>query len=225
MNEDTAVDFTAKDGRGYFGSARARLASLGATRRIGGVTLGARVGTLRESGSLVGIRAVGAFAGLPDGATEFIDLSAEGRLSDDLTLFGGLSHGVSAGGTPRGGSLVSQWGGARGESFAIRGRDREYLAGVGPPHAHGVIAVPGARGDGSPRTSPTARSPTGWCVTRRAPVDLTPRGRERRLQLVYEADSDEGVSAAIGGYARFEPGHDGTADPEFGAAAKMRVAF
>ena len=120
INEDTAVDFTAKDGRGYFGSARVRLASFGMTRRIGGgVTLGARAGTLRESGSRVGIQAEGAFAGLPDGATDFMDLSVEGRLTDDLTLFGGLSYGVSAGGAPQGGSLVSRWSGARAESFAI----------------------------------------------------------------------------------------------------------
>ena len=224
VNEDTSVDFVAKDGRGYFGSVRARLASLGATRRIGGLTLGARVGTLRESGSLVGIQAAGAFAGLPDGATEFIDLSAEGRLSDDLTLFGGLSHGVSAGGTSQGGSLVSRWGGARADSFAIGteienvwlASDRLTLTASLPFRAREAtvyVDLPDREvGDGVVRYTPRT-------------IDLTPRGRERRLQLVYEAGGGECVSAAIGGYARFEPGHDGTANPEFGAAAKMRVAF
>ena len=51
-------------------------------------------------------------------------------------------------------------------------------------------------------------------------VTLMPRGRERRLQLVYEA----GV-VAVGGTMRLEPGHDASAATEFGAAAKMRWRF
>ena len=64
VDEDTAIDFAGTYGEGYSGSARARLASLGIVRRVGGrIVLGARVGTLRESGSLMGIRAGGGFRG------------------------------------------------------------------------------------------------------------------------------------------------------------------
>ena len=35
----------------------------------------------------------------------------------------------------------------------------------------------------------------------------------------------DAVSIALGSYVRMEPSHDETADPEFGAAAKIRASF
>ncbi len=225
VDGDTQIDFAGKRGEGYSGSARARLASLGIVRRFGGrIVLGARVGALRESGSSMGIRAGGAFAGAADAATRFLDLGVEGRVSDGVTLFGSLSRGVASGGAPERASLVSQWGSARAGSFAVGAEaerlwlasDRLTLTASSPFRARGAavrIDVPDREvADGVVR------------YTSRV-VDLAPRGREIRLQAAYEMQGGDGVSAAVGGYARIEPGHDDSAAPEFGAAAKIRLAF
>ncbi len=225
VDGDTAIDFAGTYGEGYSGSSRARLASLGIVRRFGGrIVLGARVGALRESGSLMGIRAGGAFAGAADAATRFLDLGVEGRVSDGVTLFGSLSRGVASGGAPERASLVSEWGSARAESFAVGAEaerlwlasDRLTLTASSPFRARGAavrVDVPDREvADGVVRYTPRV-------------VDLAPDGREIRLQAVYEMQGGGGVSAAVGGYARIEPGHDASAAPEFGAAAKIRLAF
>lgn len=56
-------------------------------------------------------------------------------------------------------------------------------------------------------------------------VDLSPRGRELRLQLAYEADAGPGVASTLGGFLRTSPDHDPQAAPEFGAAVKLRMDF
>ena len=62
----------------------------------------------------------------------------------------------------------------------------------------------------------------------RQEIDLTPSGRERRLQLVYETGPGFGgdhVSLAIGGYVRVDPNHDADADTDVGVAAKILMDF
>ena len=234
LDRDTTIDLVGKSGQGYRGSSSAQLASLGLSREIvDGVTLGARYGNLRERGSLMGIGAAGAFAHAGRATTDFVDVSASGEVSGGVTVFGGMSRGFAGGMTPGAeGSLVSAWSDTRAGSFVI-----------GTEFAHVL--------QDSDRLTVTASSPfradratvhvdlpdreiadqvVGY--TRRA-IDLTPGGREHRLQVVYEAKLSEGwlafgsesVSVALGSYVRMEPDHDETADPEFGAAAKIRTRF
>ena len=56
-------------------------------------------------------------------------------------------------------------------------------------------------------------------------VDLSPRGRELRLQAVYEAEAGPGAALTLGGFLRLDPDHDPEAAPEFGAAVKLRMEF
>ena len=56
-------------------------------------------------------------------------------------------------------------------------------------------------------------------------VDLSPRGREVRLQAVYEADAAPDATLTLGGFLRLNPDHDPQAAPEFGAAARLRMEF
>ena len=56
-------------------------------------------------------------------------------------------------------------------------------------------------------------------------VNLSPRGRELRLQLVYEAETAPGAALILGGLLRLNPDHDPEAAPQFGAAARLRVDF
>ena len=234
VDDVTSLDLVGKEGRGYGGSSSAQLASLGLSREVAdGVTFGARYGSLRERGSMMGIRAGGAFASAGRATTEFVDVSASGEVSDDVTVFGGVSHGIAGGGTSASpASLVSEWSGARAGSFVVgtefqhllRETDRLTVTASSPFRADGAavhVDVPARE---------IADRVVGY--TRRA-IDLTPTGREHRVQVVYETKLSEGwlafgneaVSAALGGYVRMEPDHDETADPEFGAAAKIRTRF
>lgn len=56
-------------------------------------------------------------------------------------------------------------------------------------------------------------------------VNLSPRGRELRLQAVYEAEAAPGVAVTLGSFLRLNPDHDPQARPEYGAAAKLRLNF
>ena len=234
VDDVTSLDLVGKEGRGYGGSSSAQLASLGLSREVAdGVTLGARYGSLRERGSMMGIRAGGAFASAGRATTEFVDVSASGEVSDGVTVFGGVSHGIAGGGTSASpASLVSEWSDARAGSFVVgtefqhllRETDRLTVTASSPFRADGAavhVDVPARE---------IADRVVGY--TRRA-IDLTPTGREHRVQVVYETRPSEGwlafgneaVSVALGSYVRMEPDHDETADPEFGAAAKIRTRF
>ena len=64
-----------------------------------------------------------------------------------------------------------------------------------------------------------------WSTNTRHAVDVTPRGRERRVQVVYEARSGRAASVTVGGYLRSNPEHDAAAESEFGVVAKMSLRF
>ena len=234
VDDGTTIDLEGRTGRGYGGSSRAQLASLGLTREIGeSVTLGARYGTLRERGSLMGIRTEGAFASNGHATTNFVDVSMEGRVSNDLTLFGSVSRGITDGGTSEAEtSLVSEWSDVRAGSFVIgtefahlfQDSDRLTVTASSPFRAEKAtvhVDVPDRE---------VADEVVAY--TRHA-IDLAPSGREYSLQWVYEMRpgaawlglNRDAVSVAIGSYWRMEPDHDETADPEVGAAAKIRAIF
>ena len=233
-DDGTSIDLVGKTGQGYGGTSSAQLASLGLTQEIAdGVTLGARYGMLRETGSLMGIRTAGAFASAGHARTDFVDVSMEGRVSDDLTLFGSVSQGITGSGT-RGAknSLVSEWSAARAGSFVIgtefehflQDSDRLTLTASSPFRADRAtlhLDVPDRE---------VADQVVDYS---RRSIDLVPGGREHRVQWVYEmnpgaswlGDGRDAVSLAIGGYVRLEPHHDESADPEYGAAVKVRATF
>ena len=234
VDHETTIDLVGKDGRGYSGTSSAQLASLGLTREIDdGVTLGTRYGALRETGSLMGIRTAGAFASAGHATTDFVDLSMEGRVSDDLTLFGSVSQGITGGGV-RGAknSLVSEWGASRAGSFVI-GTEFEHL--LQDSDRLTLTASSPFRADRATvhLDVPDREIADQVVAYSRRSIDLAPRGREHRVQWIYEMKPGaswlgfgrDAVSVAIGGYARMEPHHDETADPEYGAAAKIRTSF
>ena len=228
-DEDTTIDFASKLGEGYFGSSRARLASLGLTRRVSdALTAGARVGTLLESGSQMGIRASEAFTNVPAARTDFLDLGVGGRVSDSVAVFGSVSQGTSAGGRPAQASLVTGWSDMNAGSFVVgtevrdfwRNSDRLTLTASSPLRARRAtlhLAVP------------DRELADGVVAYTREAVDMTPSGRERRLQIVYESrlslGGDNPATLAVGGYVRVEPDHDADADTDMGAAARIRMSF
>ena len=224
LDERTRLDLAGKDAAGYFGGGRARLASLGATRRFGdALTLGARWGRLRERGSLLGARGFGAFGGFGAADTDFLDLSAE-RKFGRMTLFGGVSRGWTRAGAAGGNSLVAGWSGLRGDSFALGGEwpdlwrraDRLTLIASSPFRPRGAAVQVDV---------PEREIANGVVTYARHRADLSPRGRELRLQLAYETETAPGAALSVGGYLRLEPEHNPAAKAEFGAAAKLRLRF
>ena len=224
-DEHTRVDFVGKAGSGYFGEGGAWLASLGVTRGFGsGLTLSARYGALRERGSLLGIRGSGAFRDGSGAHTDFLDLGVELRAASGPVFFGSVGRGLTKSEPGGVGSLVSGWSGGRGESFAFGGEwsdlwrdsDRLTLSASSLFHPRGVgmyVDVPDRE---------LADSVVGYT---RHWVDLSPRGREVRLQLVYETEAAPGATLLLGSFLRLQPDHDPKAASEYGAAAKLRMDF
>ena len=222
-SKDTAVDVLGIDGSGYFGSTSAQLTAVGLKRRVGdGLVLGTRYGVLRERDARIGIVGKGAFQGIPNTTTYFTDLSVENRISDGVSLFGTWSYGSADGASPKRRSLVSKWSRVRANAFTVGSEirwsasDRLFLTASSPfrvRNAWVTIHVPGEEiADGVVRHTPRV-------------VSLTPRGHERRFQLIYETAFGADITSTVGAYARIEPNHDPSAKPEFGGAVKMHVSF
>ncbi len=221
----TALDFAGKRGEGHFGAARNRFASAGLARDIGALTLGVRYGFLDESGSWLGVRTQGAFGGLRDARTAFVDMRIQGRLAGRMTLFGSLSRGATAGGSGRPGSLVAQWGKARSRSFLLGGEveglwlasDRLALTAAMPFRVRRAKVY---------LDVPDRELADGVVSYARQAVDLRPQGREVQLQLAYAAEAlERRLSFSLGAGLRLQPNHSPSAGPEFSTALRMRLVF
>ena len=96
------------------------------------------------------------------------------------------------------------------------GSDRLILTAATPFRARGATVYVNV---------PSREIADGVVEYTRHAVDVTPRGRERRVQVVYEASSGRAASVTVGGYLRSNPEHDAAAESEFGVAAKMSLRF
>ena len=226
-DDDTVLDLAAKEGQGYFGSTRAWLASVGLTRRIGeGMTVGTRYGRLWEHGSLLGIQAKGAFDGISSTTTSFLDVSVEKRVSGAFNLFGSYSHGTARGESvgAGSGSLVSGWSGAHASSLVLGGEITDLW--LASDRLTFTAGLPFRARDAAVQVDVPDREVADGVVRYvRREVNIAPRGQERRLQLMYGFEGEGDMTVSMGGYMRIEPDHDRSAEPEFGAAAKMLVRF
>ena len=225
LDRRTALDFSSKRGEGYFGVARTRFAAAGLTRDFGALTLGVRYGFLNESGSRLGARGQGAFGGLRDARTAFLDLRVQGRPTQRLKLFGSLAEGATAGGSGRADSLIAHWSKARSRSFLLGGEvERLWLA---SDRLTFTAAMPFRVQQAKVHLLvPDRELADGVVHYRRQAVSLRPRGREIQLQLAYEAEAlRQRLSFALGASLRLQPNHAASAGPEFGAALRVRLVF
>ena len=225
LDPHTALDFASKRGEGYFGAARNHFASAGLTRDLGALSLGVRYGFLDESGSWLGVRTQGAFDGLRDGRTAFLDMRIQGRFAERMTLFGSLSRGATAGGSARPGTLIAKWSKARARSFLVGGEveglwsasDRLTLTAAMPFRVRQAKIH---------LDVPHRELADGVVSYTRQTVDLRPQGREVQLQLAYAAEAlEQRLSLSLGAGLRLQPNHSPTAGPEFSAALRMRLVF
>ena len=223
----TTVDLAGKYGNSYFGSGSTQLMSLGVTRQVNDrVATSARFGQLAEDDSLLGIRGAGAFDGLSDTTTSFVDVGVSANASDDLMLFGSLSQGFTAnGGSPRAGGIVSGWSDIRSGSFAMGGELRDIW---GDDRLTLVASQPFRPRHVRVRMEVPSEEVADQVVRyTEETVDLAPEGRETQVQLMYEREGGERrrLSFAGGAYARMDANHDASADTEYGVGVKFGLKF
>ena len=207
-----------------FASAGADLAAVGIASRIGAATFSASYGVLDERESLLGLRASGAFNGLRDAETAFLNLRFEARLTHRATLFGSLSRGVTAA-AGQADALIAGWGETRSQSFLLGGRfDRLYAA---SDRLTFTASMPlRARRARLYLDVPDREVADGVVRYARRAVNLSPDGRELQLQLAYAGTALAGrLDFALGANLHLQPNHRAGAAPEFGAAMSMRLTF
>ena len=166
-DENTTIDFASKLGEGYFGSSRARLASLGLTRRVSDAPdrRRARRDASRErlTDGHPGLRSVHERPRRPD------RLPRSGRRWSRVGQRRGVRKRQSGdlGRRPPGASLPGDRL-ERHERGLVRRRHRGsgLLAEFGPTHAHRLVPRCGRAGRRSTLPSPTANSRTASSRTR-----------------------------------------------------------
>lgn len=183
------------------------------------------MGWLQEEGGFLGARSSGAFGETSTGRSQFAEISLTAAISDRVDWFGTYSRGqVSIASGENG--LLSDWSSARAEAFGtgllIRDLsldgDRLTLM-VGQP----------LRGDHAETTVtlPVGRTPDGQVITEQQRIDLSPSAREIASEVIYRWSFGRAKAQelGIGGFARFNPGHDADRPPEFGLGAQYRWQF
>ena len=227
IGRGTALHFASKRGNGHWdaahvlGSAKAALVSAGFVQRFGALTLGADYGLLDERRSLLGVRAAGAFAGLRDVATAFVNLRFEVRVTPRSTLFGSVSRGATAGGAGQGG-LIAGWDATRTRSSLLGGEVAGLFA--ESDRLTLTVSTPLRSRQASLRLQVPHREVADGIVeyvTRT--VDLSPKGRELRFQLAYAGTAmEERLAFSLGLHLRLQPDHLPSAAPEAGMGLTVR---
>lgn len=232
IGEATALRFTGKRGNrqtnvidalGVFGAGD--LVSAGFVQRIGALALGADYGLLRERRSLLGVRGTGAFAGLRNVQTAFVQLRFETRLTQRLTAFGSVSEGATDGGQGAAGGLIAGWGATRLRS-SLLGLEAQRLFSASDRLVLTASTPLRARQARLHLQVPHREVADGIVHHVRRTLDFSPRGRELQLQLAYAATAwKQRLSYALGANLRLQPHHRASAAPQAGVALKMYMAF
>lgn len=221
----TQFDFSGNEGGGYFSVGESRLYSAGVTHSIGtNLTLGMRYGRLQERGIVLGSHGTGAFQGSKGASTDYLDLSFMRQLGRKVVLFGSVSRGETKPSPVASGSLVTGWDRIQGESFVLGGEwsnvrqksDRFTVAISSPFRTSGAVLNV---------NYPDREISDGVVKHANQRLDLSPLGREMRLQVVYEFATKRGAMVNLGGYSRFEPDHNSVAKPDVGIAVKLGLDF
>ncbi|MGH1483040.1 MAG: S8 family peptidase [Geminicoccales bacterium] len=183
------------------------------------------LGMLQEQGGFLGARSSGAFGEDINSRSHFADLSIIAAISEQVDWFGSYSRGHSRIRNEQS-SLFSDWSSAKSEAFGtglvvrdLSSKNDSLSLMIGQPF----------RGDDAKTTLtvPVGRTPDGAVVTEQQRVDLTPSAREIISEAVYRHawGGGETQQIGIGGFARFNPGHDADRAPELGFGIHYRWRF
>ena len=194
------------------------------SQNIGGdIELRLGYGWLDERDGFLGGASAGAF-GKTEASSSFVSAAVVAPIGDELRLFGSYTSGRSSL-SSAGSGLLGDWSDVRTESFGIGlladdvAEDGDHLSlMVGQP-----VRVQKAD---AKLTLPTGRTEDGRVLSERQTVDLAPDAREISLEATYQFALDDGdKSLAAGTFARFNPDHDGDADPDLGIGLRYSLRF
>lgn len=200
-----------------------RLATVGATHRLDDqISLSVAYAFVDEASGLLGSQASGAFA-LGEGAVSHLGTVHLGyRPQDRFELFAQATFGVSRLSDDDG--LLRDWRDVRSDAFAVglivadvtTDGDRFGLVLGQPLRVSSASAV---------LDLPTARTLDGGVERQRQRIDVTPSGRELRLELAYQRPLDETSVVGTWLLLQHEPGHDASADPAVGLGLRYTNRF
>lgn len=191
-----------------------RLLSLGTDHRIGDSTnLQLRYSHIDESAGLLGSTGSGAFAIAKGALTQLGTARLTYEATGEVAIFAQATLGMSKLEDEMG--LIRDWSGVRSEAFAVgliaadimQDGDRLGIV-IGQPLR---VAAASATLD-----VPVARDLEGEIQRRRDKVDMTPSGRELRLELAYRRHLDEDQTLSTWLLLQRQPGHDRNAEPAAG---------
>lgn len=191
-----------------------QMLTIGTEHHLGSATnLLLRYTHVSESDGLLGSTGSGAFAVAEGAVTQLATARLGYAATETLKVFAQATFGVSQLNGDMG--LVDGWSAVRSDSFALglTAADLMYdgdLFGVvfGQPLR---VAAASARLD-----VPVGRDLEGRVVRRSERVDMTPSGRELRLELAYRRPLDDDQTLGTWLLLQHEPGHDGDAEPVAG---------
>jgi len=200
-----------------------RLATLGLTYRLDdATTLQLGYNYVDEASGLLGSRASGAFAFADGAVTHLGTLRLGYRPLHRLELFAQATLGLSRIAEDDG--LLRNWDDVRSDAFAL-GLVTSDVAIVGD-RVGVVFGQPLRVGEASAVLDlPTARTLDGGIERQRQRIDLTPSGRERRLELAYQRPLDETSLLGTWLLLQHQPGHDAEADPAVGIGLRYTNRF
>jgi hypothetical protein len=227
LTDDTGLSLGLMDSDGLAASngsaSPGRLVALGAEHRLGRTTdLQVSYAYVDETASLLGSDASGAFAFADGAKTHLGTVRLAHRPTSTVELFAQGTLGMS--GLASDGGLLREWSEVRSDAFALgaiaadvaRDGDRLGLM-VGQP-----LRVSSAS---AMLDLPTARSLEGRIERTREQVDMTPSGRELRLELAYLRPLTEASTLGTWLLLQHQPGHDAKAEPAAGVGMRYTSRF
>ncbi len=185
-----------------------------ASKKWGAVELVGSFGQLAENGAYLG--AVNTDSGTV-GKTQFSSLSAVYDLSAGWNVMGQINRGVSRGGMDSGDvryntTTQSSSLGLLKKAF-LNERDQMSFAYSLPARV--------TQGQMQLAAAVDVNMETGQAIFGSVPVNLTPGGRERRLELLWSQPLKKG-QVAVSALRRYEPNHNALAAPENILGLKMQ---
>lgn len=197
----------------------------GLNHRLGerGGLISLTAGMLREDERLLGSQFAGGFGRDTGAETTFVEVGFTMPVTARLSVFGSASQGWSdvSGNAD---AFSTDWSSVRSSAFAIGAKvtdlfgSDELTLTIGQPHrvdaASAALSVPIGEAAG------------GNIVRGDQRLDFSAEGRETVVQAVYGKQVMAGHGNVSGGiFARFEPNHVASAEPEFGIAARFSMRF
>ncbi len=208
---------------GIDGGSPGRLLSLGATQRVGAFTdLQLTYAYVDEAAGLLGSDASGAFA-FADGAASHLGTARLGyRLTPAVEFFAQATLGTTT--LASEGGLLREWSEVRSDAFAlgvvagdvVRAGDRLGLMLGQPLRVNSASAM---------LDVPTARDLDGGIERSRERVDMTPSGREIRVEFAYLRPLADDSTLSTWLLLQHQPGHDARAEPAAGIGLRYTNRF